>query len=147
MTILRDPVQRFISKYLYNYHKSSKHCKFEMEFSDYLESDLGKKSGREYLRYLSGYSTDESGKTDEELVDISKENLKKINLLGILEELESFKSVFYNETGMKLRVPHKNKTTDFTEEHSFDKKALAQIRGICKYDIELYNFAKNQVDE
>jgi len=146
MTILRDPVQRFLSKYLYNYHKSSEHCKFEMDFEDYLESDIGKQSGREYLRYLSGYSVKESGKSDEELTKISVENLQKIDLLGVLEELDKFKALFQNETGINLRIPHKNKTEEFTEVQSFDKATLNRIREICKPDIDLYNFAKARVD-
>jgi hypothetical protein len=147
MTILRNPVQRFISKYLYNYHKSSEHCKLEMEFPDYLESEVGKQSGREYLRYLSGYSVEKNEKTDDDLVKISKENLKKIDLVGILEELEDFKSRFYQKTGMEIRIPHKNKTKHFTEEQTFDKATTKRVQEICKCDIELYNFAIHQIGE
>lgn len=142
MTILRDPVQRFISKYLYNYHKSSEHCKFEMEFTDYLESDMGIQSGREYLRYLSGCSTKKNAISDEDLVEKSKENMNQINLIGILEELDRFTAHFYDKTGVKLRIPHKNKTKDLTEAQTFDMATMDRIEDICKHDIELYNFAK-----
>lgn len=145
MTILRDPVHRYISKYMYNYHKSSKHCKFEMDFSDYLESDMGTQSGREYLRYLSGYSLEKSGKSNKELVEKSKENLRQINLIGILEELEDFKTLFYRKTSVKLRIPHKNKMENLTEKQSFNEATMHRIREICKHDIDLYNFARNRI--
>lgn len=145
MTILRDPVQRFISKYMYNYHKSSEHCKFEMAFTEYLESDEGRQSGREYLRYLSGSSLEKNGNSGDALVEVSKANLKRMNLVGILEELNRFKTDFRTKTGMKLRVPHKNKTRYLAEKQSFNEPTMNRIREICKYDIELYNFAKNEV--
>lgn len=143
MTILRDPVQRFISKYMYNYHKSSEHCKFEMTFPKYLDSEMGKSSGREYLRYLSGKSIRQCDLSDSELVEISKENLVKIDVVGFLEDLETFQSTFQKKTGIKLRIPHKNRTTDLVKEQSFDGETINRIQKICRYDIEIYNFARN----
>lgn len=147
MTILRNPVQRFISKYMYNYHKSSDHCKFEMTFPEYLDSEMGKSSGQEYLRYLSGKSLKNSGLSESELVELSKENIKKIDLVGFLDDLENFKSYFQNKTGIKLQIPHKNRTKDLTEEKSFDKKTMSLVEETCKYDIEIYNFAKEQLKQ
>lgn len=144
MTILRDPVQRFISKYMYNYHKSSEHCRFEMGFPEYLDSEMGKSSGREYLRYFSGKSLNESGFSETDLVELSKENIQKIDLIGFLEDLESFRSSFQKKTGIKLRIPHKNRTKDLVAEQSFDEEAISRIQEICKYDIEIYNFAKSR---
>ena len=143
ITILRDPVQRFISKYMYNYHKSSKHCKFEMTFSEYLDSEAGKRSGQEYLRYLSGKSFNESKLSEADLLEISKMNIKKIDLVGFLEDLELFRSLFQKKTGIKLRIPHKNRTKDLVKEQSFDKHTISLIQEICKYDIKLYNFARS----
>lgn len=144
MTILRDPVQRFISKYMYNYHKSSEHCKFEMTFHEYLESEMGKSSGREYLRYLSGQSLQNSQLSDSELLERSKTNIKKIDLVGILEDLDSFTSLFLQKTGINLRVPHKNRTKDLVQDQSFDDETISRIQDICKYDIEIYNFARER---
>ncbi len=145
MTILRDPVQRFISKYLYNYHKSSEHCKFEMSFSEYLGSEMGKISGREYLRYLSGKSLNDEELSESDLLKRSKENIKKIDLIGFLEDLDSFSSSFQKKTGIKLRIPHKNRTKDLVAEQSFDKETINRIQEICKSDIEIYNFARNRL--
>lgn len=142
MTILRDPVQRFISKYLYNYHKSSEHCKFEMTFPDYLESEMGQSSGREYLRYLSGHSLQQTDLSERELLEKSKETVKKIEMVGFLEDLESFISLFKQKTGIKLRIPHKNRTQDLVRKQSYDEETISRIREICEYDIEIYNFAR-----
>lgn len=144
MTILRDPVQRFISKYMYNYHKSSKHCKFEMNFDDYIESDMGKNSGCEYLRYLSGKVLEKKDTTINELLESSKKNIKKMDVVGFLEDMDGFSSSFQKEIGLKLTIPHKNRTKDLTEKQSFDKETLSRIQEICKYDIQLYNFARNR---
>lgn len=141
MTILRDPVQRFISKYLYNYSKSSEHCKFEMKFSEYLSSDLGTESGREYVRYLSGHSLN-SGKSMEELVEKARKNINKIDIVGFLEDLEDFTSLLFKKTGVKLKIPHKNRTKDLTDGPEFSEKTIIRIQEICKYDIEIYNFAR-----
>lgn len=146
MTILRDPVQRFISKYRYNYHKSSDHCRFEMTFSEYLESEMGRYSGCEYLRYVSGKSFRTSGLTESELLDSAKENIEQIDLIGFLEDLDSFISLFERKTGLKLKIPHKNRTKDIVREQSFDEDTIRRIEEICKYDIEIYNFAKEKLE-
>lgn len=140
-TILRDPVQRFVSKYLYNYHKSSPHCKFEMTFSEYLNSEEGGESGCEYLRYLSGSSIRDSENLDH-LLEESKENISKLSLVGFLEDLNDFSLKFKEKAGIKLNIPHKNQTRDLVEEQTFDQSTIERIQEVCKYDIEIYQYAR-----
>lgn len=144
VTILRDPVQRFISKYLFNVHKSGDHCSFDTPFSEYLNSGTGRESGREYLRYLSdGYKPGHTVR--KEMIERSKENISKFDIVGFLESMDRFVSDFRKKTDIKLKIPHKNRTRDLTEEKKFSPEIIERIQNICEYDIEIYKYAKQHL--
>lgn len=46
---------------------------------------------------------------------------------------------------MELRFPHKNKTKSLSTKQRYSEATMNRIQEICKYDIEQYNFAKNEV--
>ena len=142
MTILRDPVQRFIYKYLYNVHKSGDHCSFEMPFLEYLNSGIGRESACEYLRYLSdGYKPGEE--PSKQMIEKSKENILRFDIIGFLDDMDQFTLDFQQKTNIKLRIPHKNRTRDLlTEKQTFDPEIIEQIKEVCKHDIEIYQFAR-----
>lgn len=143
VTILRDPVQRFISKYLFNVHKSGDHCSFDTPFSEYLNSGTARESGREYLRYLSeGYTPGNT--VTKEMVEQAKENILKIDIVGFLESMDHFISDFYEKTDIKLKIPHKNRTRDLTGQKKFSPEIIERIQDICTYDIEIYEYARQQ---
>lgn len=141
ITVLRDPVQRFISKYLYNFHKTGNHCSYDMTFSEYINSEIGRNSGREYLRFLN--DANKSGKmTDSQMIEKSKENILKFDVVGFLEEMDRFAADFQKKTGLKLKIPHINRTADLAEVKPFDQKKIERIEEICKFDIEIYQHAR-----
>lgn len=144
ITILRDPVQRFISKYLFNVHKFGDHFRFDTPLQEYLDSGTGRESGRDYIRYLSGVYI--PGETiTKEIVDQSKKNISTFDVVGFLEDMDRFASDFYQKTNIKLNIPHKNKTRDLTEEKTFSPEIIERIKEICKYDIEIYEYAKQHL--
>lgn len=144
VTVLRDPVQRFISKYLFNVHKSGDHCSFDIPFSEYLNSGTGRESGREYVRYLSdGYKPGQT--VSKEMLERSKKNILKFDIVGFLDNLDRFVSDFQQKTNIKLNIPHKNRTSDLTEEKDFSPETIQKIQDVCKYDIEIYKHAKEHL--
>lgn len=144
LTILRDPVQRFISKYLFNVHKTGEHCSFDVSFSEYLNSGTGRESGREYLRYLSdGYKPGDT--VSKEMIERSKKNILKFDLVGFLDNMDHFVSKFHKKTNLKLNIPHKNRTSDLTKGNNFSPETIEKIENLCKYDIEIFEHAKEHI--
>ncbi len=57
VTILRDPVERWISEYVYNRYKNDTLWgKSNLDIEEYLRSYKGRKSGQSYLYYFSSIS-------------------------------------------------------------------------------------------
>ncbi|MEO0825319.1 MAG: sulfotransferase family 2 domain-containing protein [Cyanobacteria bacterium J06642_9] len=49
-TVLRDPVKRYISEFLYKKYKEKEYGNIDLDFSDYLASDIGKRCASTYVR-------------------------------------------------------------------------------------------------
>ena len=69
ITVLRDPVERWISGYVYDRYKTESWSKTEMEIEEYLRSDAGIVSGRAYLWYFSNMPDDASVRDFEPYVE------------------------------------------------------------------------------
>lgn len=144
VTVLRDPIRRFISKYLYNYHKSSGHRNYDMIFSEYLDSEIGINSGREYLRYLNdAHKSDDV--PENQMVKTAKENILKFDIVGFLENMDRFASDFRQKTNVKIKIAHKNRTRDLAYQQTFPPETIKRIKEVCKYDIEIYEHARQQL--
>lgn len=146
LTVLREPVERWISSYLYNrFRQPDKYRQINMSIEEYLQSDFGISQGYEYAKFLGG--ADKNGNfMTEEAVKRAKENLHKFHLIGFLDNLEAFKQQFKAKFGKELKMNVLNKRP----ENSPLEKAGSpiandllkeQIRHICQPDIEVYNYA------
>lgn len=153
LTIIRDPVSRFISSFLY-YHYSSK---------AHIQSLLNPKHKNETLleciehqhegcahnwltKYFCGH--DRFCKLgNEQALKIAKENLlRDFTAVGILEEMDLSMSLFetllpgYFKAAGREKLPQTNKNEQSLQRLSSSEEAA--IRSANKADIELYNFAR-----
>jgi hypothetical protein len=139
VTVLRDPVKRWISAYLYNRYVVSN---LDQEFSDFLNSERAIKGGCLYVKSIGGIN-EKGDYTSEAAIERAKENLHKFSIVGFLEHQEVFLKQFEKQFGRKLKIRKYNQTK---KSENF-KKALiseeieAKIRKICKPDIEVYQYA------
>lgn len=144
ITILRNPIKRWISSYFYNKNRQpSKYRKLDnVGIEDYLSSDYGKSQGFEYSKFLGG--ADQQGEfMTMESVSKAKENLSKFRLVGFLEDMENFVDGFYKHFGRQLKIGYMNqKSSSEAEEITLiENKYYEKIYSICKYDLEIYNYA------
>ncbi|MEQ9233777.1 sulfotransferase family 2 domain-containing protein [Coleofasciculus sp. E2-BRE-01] len=139
VTVLRDPVNRYISQYFFDAFKKSEHARVNEDLEDFIKLKRGKKRGYSYITYLAG-SANHSNWSMIERIQTAKNNLSKFQVVGFLENMDVFVSVFKSKFGLNIRVPYKNKNP--VSHPKIDGNMVDKIRKICEPDIELYEYAR-----
>ncbi|MEQ8469323.1 sulfotransferase family 2 domain-containing protein [Coleofasciculus sp. E1-EBD-02] len=143
VTLLRDPVKRYISNYFFDASKvKGDHSYVEQSLLDFLKTRRGIRRGHLYINYFSGFPIERDYDLSKlsQRVEIAKQNILKFDCVGILENLQGFKERFKQQFGLTLRIPHQNKNpvvNPLVESH-----LLKVIQEICQPDIEIYEFMK-----
>jgi hypothetical protein len=167
-TLLRDPVERWLSHYFWRVYFPSAYKAYdhkkqageliipgmieplqvpEGQFT--VEAALrdaktpwAKSLGRLQSRFLGGY-IDENSDDPSAIVERAKRNLDEFDIVGTLEQFDRFSSQFKSTTGDNLTLPHANKSEtpkDFQLLKS-SSELRAIVADICAPDIELYEYA------
>lgn len=152
IVFLRNPVDRFISAYYYFKKYGNDVLIREMDLISYLDfcQNLGCypftlfNNQTVYLTGVMDYSVPEK-----DLLDMAKENLSKIDFVGISE--------FFSESvGLLLKdcrwppaheIPYDNASDTRPKLHKFDDKMLDRIGELNKIDMELYKYGINLFSE
>lgn len=142
ITVLRDPVKRFISSYFYNKYKEGGHRKIKSDIKTYIRSEFGQSQGYEFVKFLGGadITADYSSK---QAVERAICNLKKFDIVGCLEYPKDFLDQFEARFAIRLKIEKKNpgpKPQNF-KEAIITEEIQEQIKDICKPDSEVYQFA------
>jgi len=151
LTILREPVSRFLSEYFYNRYKQSNHQAEKSKFplQEYLDTEFGRTQGCQYVKFLIDPSLSESASIttndyfSRELIEEAKNNLQKFDIVGCLEYNDLFIKQFEQNFQVKLNVKPRNKNpapiSNIKEETTelIDNK----INQLCNPDKEIYEFA------
>lgn len=142
ITILRDPMQRWLSSYFFNRFKTHFHRKIEEELFEHLSSPFGLSQGFEYVKFYGGADSSGDYKSNN-AIEKAKNNLHKFNIVGFLEYHNQFTDQFKKMFGIKLNIGNKNKSpasssyrnTQVTDEV---KKKIFEV---CEPDYEIYRYA------
>jgi hypothetical protein len=150
VTMLRDPVERIISHFLYNKFKQQAFGigTIDEDINNYMNSDRFRNQGHEYVKKFFGTFDRSVDYTSSEAIDRAKANLRKFAVVGCLENLESFASRFEKCFGVKLQLPVKNvspKSGSF-KRTLINDEIKNRIASICKPDLEIYTYALNSLD-
>ncbi len=146
VTLLRDPVKRYISAYFFDSSKNTgEHSYTDLNLSDFVKTKRGIRLGHFYLNYFSGFplKKDYDFNNLSHRIEMAKQNLLKVDLVGFLEDLEDFKRRFKQQFGLTLRIPHKNKNT--VKKPHIEPHFLELIKENCQPDIEIYEFMKSHL--
>ena len=148
ITILRDPVRRWLSEYTFNKFKQSTHRKHtaDMNLEEYLNSKVGEEQGRQYVLFLGGRlnSKDYGSK---KALNRAIENLKKFALIGCVENMQEFTDQYYELFRMKLIIENNNinPRPKKWEEQNLTDDIRRRIENICEADCEIYYRLQQQL--
>jgi len=137
ITVLREPVARFISEFTYNY-KTGTYSSVEVSLDDFLRTHEAVQYGSRYVEYFCGEK--DFTRPDERLADQAKGNLELFGVVGSVEDMKTFRENIKHELGVSVRFGRENTSSSRARglAEEIDQDALGKIRDICAYDIEIY---------
>jgi len=141
VTVLRNPVDRWVSAYVYDRFKTAERAKAEGEVEAYLASERGRYSGMTYLSYFSDIPKDPSFSDYQPFVAQAEANLKNFALVGLFDQMPQFAADFRKVSGRPLEIGHTNKTPKQSAkvEITGNEKLMEKIAEVCRPDLELYD--------
>ena len=142
ITVLRDPVPRWISEYFFNRYKKSPHNRHDMPIEEFLESDKGRDQGCQYVRFLANPNAQDDLRSAS-VIDQAKQNLLKVDLVGFVEHQHDFVRQFHERFGRKLNIGHLNKNPKAKQDQQalLTDDIMERITAVCRPDIEIFQFA------
>jgi Sulfotransferase family len=136
VTLLRAPVDRFVSHYLWSHRRPGAHGHIKEEFEEFLDTDRAKAFGSTYARYFCGSPTFSQGNPVEHAVN----NLRRMNHVGFLDDVKSFEGDLRRLTGKKLTIGYENVgKTRKTRNDIMDSRLRKKVLEICAPDIEIWD--------
>lgn len=141
MSLLREPVSRFLSLFFFNRYKGSDHYSLECSLDQFIDSERGEQAGQSYQRT---FGRDESGvieNADKRYLQ-ALSNLKKLDIIGVVEEMSSFEEKMEDILRRKVQIPHINSNPRKKYHDDVTAEQMKKIQEICAQDTRLYEEAR-----
>ena len=143
ITILRDPVKRWMSHFFYSKYKEDYLGKIEKDLSTYLKSRRSQTQGSEYVKKFYGTVNKNIDYASKQAIERAKNNLHKFRVVGFLEHLDDFTIRLEEAFGIRVKIPKINvgpKSKSYINS-VIDEEIMERIKIICKPDIKIYQYA------
>lgn len=140
VTLLRDPVERWISEFYYN--KGSAYDAPDMDISQYVESQHAQPKGTQYVLFLGGRPNG-NDHVSQKALQRALDNIQRFAVTGILEDLDGFTQRFEQRFGINLDIGKKNITPKSSNRQEITSEIRQQIENICEPDLEIYQRLKD----
>lgn len=139
VTLLRDPVKKWISLYFYNRYKKSDFFRVSDDLHAFLETETARGYGCDYAMQFAGKDVTYDF-CSQEAIDTAVANLKLFHLVGKLEEMTTFITQFEHIFGLKLKIKHNRKNPVAKDERNklLTPEVLEKIEKICRPNMEIY---------
>ncbi len=139
ITILREPVARFISHFFWDYGRTDKYAYIEEGFAEFLETPRAKEFGATYSRFFCGLPKETDFSSDK-AIDAAIHNLKRMDIVGRLDDLPTFEKELKNKLGSRIRIGHENKMRQPNEikSQTVTPELLEKAKVLCTPDILIW---------
>lgn len=136
VTLLREPVDRWISNYVYDRYKISGTGSHDLRIEDYIESEKGKINGQYYAHFFAS----KNHQSPDRLIKEAISNLSSFDLVGFTSEMNSFFVELENLIDFPVELEKIN-TSPKPEASEFirsNQSLMKKINSICEIDIQIY---------
>lgn len=147
ITVLRDPVERWISNYLFNRHRANNRDHFgtDLSIEAYLETQEAMNNGRLFVSFCRGGVFD--GCETFEAMEDAKSTLSQFKLIGCLDQMDDFLARFKDRYGVQLNLPELNTSPapPQARDNALTPDVMKRIEALCVPDRALYEWACNRL--
>jgi len=143
ITMLRDPVSRWLSHYFYNRYKADDHYKIVEDLPAFLSSPRALRLANAFILQLTEHDVEDVLAQPRDCATAAIDNLKKFALVGCLERLDSFVSRFEARYGVKLDVPRlqTNPAAPSQQAAQINDTLRERVAEMCRADMLVYRYA------
>ena len=140
ITILREPVERFISNYFYSHGRTGAHGCIDEDFETFLGTPRARRMGATYSEFYCGLPISEDFAGDR-AVSRAIENIGKFDVVGRLDDLGGFMAALRKELGVAIRIGHENKLKKGAAKarERISPEQIERVRDLCQPDIAIWN--------
>ncbi|MEW6753415.1 MAG: hypothetical protein AB1505_20895 [Candidatus Latescibacterota bacterium] len=141
VTLLRDPVERYLSNYYYDFGSPSPFAIRE-PLEEFVESERGAQLGRRFCQFYSGLPPDRAADTAL-AVRLAQQNLHRFAVVGFLHDTPGFVEQLGQLVGSRLRMGHTNRGRRPASgpQQEVSPPTRERIRVLCQPDVEVYEYA------
>lgn len=139
VTILREPVERFVSHYFWSTGKPGAHARIEEPFEEFLETDRARRLGASYVEYFSGLPKEADLRTPE-AISAAIANLRRMDVVGRLDDLGRFENLLREALSIRVKVGHENKMRQAksARQSAVTPELATRVRALCAPDIAVW---------
>jgi len=140
VTILREPVSRFISHYNWSSRRPGSHGYIQEDFDTFLTSERASRMGAEYVEIFADFPNDADIRAPE-AVSAAIQNLKNFDVVGRLDDLGGFSDALKRELGIRVKIGHENKahgSTNMVAGSALTDDQKMAVQDICAPDITVW---------
>lgn len=144
VSVLRHPVDRFISDYLDLSVRGASYYRTDLSIEEYLETEEAEIRANTLCLYFS--SSDKSvNRYDSEDLKLAQANIEKLDLVGFVDDMPRFNRELNSLLGIRIKVGHENKSLAGSSDKrdSFSQNVISKINRLCERDVELYEKARS----
>lgn len=143
VTILREPVSRFLSHFNWSHARDGAHARIEEDFDTFLETERAKRMGATYVEYFAGRPPISDIATPKAIAKAIC-NLNRFDVVGRLDDMARFERNISDKLGFRVRIGHENRASaprSGIQRSNLTTAQLQKVQDLCAPDIAIYEAA------
>lgn len=140
VTILREPVARFVSHFNWSHDKPEAHARIDEDFDAFLDTPRARRLGATYVEYFCGMAKD-ADITSSPAIDAAIANLGKFAVIGNLSDMADFEAGIARELRVKVKVAHENRIAAERKRvtlRDLPDTVVQKVHDLCAPDIAVW---------